>query len=227
MKRKLFTLAVIFAALFAGCDDVPYVDSESVDQNSILQCYSIEYDAQSQQLSCAAVYNVDNQSGSFVRLTGSSSVTCDKESMTFDKGYYFLGKDCPKEPGKITFQYVNNDGKKYVNAFKFKPIDTKSENITLTLGVDNTVSFQGKKANENDRFFLVLKRDGGVTAEIEAAEADGNDLIFAADDLSSLAKGTYDAQLSRRSEGTNVKAADRGGFWNMEYLSVLKKVTIK
>lgn len=227
MKRKLFTLAVIFAAFFAGCGDVSYVDSDTVDQNSILQTYSIAYDAQSQQLACYAEFNVDNQSGSLVRLTGSSSVACDKEAMNFEGGLYFLGKDCPKEPGKITFQYVNNDGKKFVNAFKFKPIDTKLENITLTLGADNTVSFQGKKANENDRFFLVLKRDGESETEIEATEADGNDLIFAADDLSSLAKGTYDAQLSRRSEGTNVKAADRGGFWNMEYLSVLKKVTIK
>ena len=227
MKRKLFTLAVICAALFAGCGDVTYVDSDTIDQNSILQTYSIAYDAQSQHLACTAMFNVDNQSGSLVRLTGSSSVTCDKEAMDSEGAFYFFGKDCPKEPGKITFQYVNNDGKKFVNAFKFKPIDTKSENITLTLGVDNTVSFQGKKANENDRFFLVLKRDGGVTAEIEAAEADGNDLIFAADDLSSLAKGTYDAQLSRRNEGTNVKAADRGGFWNAEYLSVIKKVTIK
>ena len=122
---------------------------------------------------------------------------------------------------------TNNDDKKFVNSFKFKSIDTKSENITLTLGTDNTVSFQGKKADENDRFFLVLKQDGQATAEIEAAEADGNDLVFAADDLSALGKGTYDAQLSRRSEGTNVKAADRGGFWNAEYLSVLKKVTIK
>ena len=147
--------------------------------------------------------------------------------MTFDKGCYFLGKDSPKEPGKVTFQYVNNDGKKFVNAFKFKPIDTKSENITLTLGADNTVSFQGKKANEDDRFFLVLKRDGEMDTEIEATEADGNNLIFAAEDLSALAKGTYNAQLSRRSEGTNVKAADRGGFWNAEYLSVLKKVTIR
>ena len=227
MKRKLFTLAVIFAALFAGCGDISYVDSDTVDQNSIMQTYSIAYDAQSQQLSCYAEFNVDNQSGSLVRLTGSSSVTCDKEAMNFEGGLYFLGKDCPKEPGKITFQYVHNDGKKFVNAFKFKPIDTKSENITLTLGADNTVSFQGKKANENDRFFLVLKREGESETEIEATEAEGNDLIFAADDLSSLAKGTYDAQLSRRSEGTNVKAADRGGFWNMEYLSVLKKVTIK
>ena len=227
MKRKLFTLAVICTALFAGCGDVSYVDSENVDQNSILQCYAIAYDAQIQQLSCTAAFNVDNQSGSLVRLTGSSSVTCDKEAMTFDKGYYFLGKDCPKEPGKVTFQYVNNDGKKFVNAFKFKPIDTRSENITLTLGVDNTISFQGKKANEDDRFFLVLKRDGEMDTEIEATEADGNNLIFATEDLSALAKGTYNAQLSRRSEGTNVKAADRGGFWNAEYLSVLKKVTIK
>ena len=227
MKRKLFTLAVIFAALFAGCGDVSYVDSDTVDQNSILQCYAVAYDAQNQQLSCTAAFNVDNQSGSLVRLTGSSSVTCDKEALTFDKGYYFLGKDCPKVPDKVTFHYVNNDGKKFVNAFKFKPIDTKSENITLTLGADNKVSFQGKKANEYDRFFLVLKRDGQTEAEIEATEADGNELTFSAEDLSALARGSYDAQLSRRSEGTNVKAADRGGFWNAEYLSVLKKVTIK
>ena len=227
MKRKLFTLAVIFAALFAGCSDVSYVDSDTVDQNSILQTYSIVYDAQSQQLSCEAAYNVDNQSGSFVRLTGSSSVICDKEAMPFDKGYYFLGKDCPKEPGKVTFQYVNNDGKKFVNAFKFQPIDPKSETIKLTLGEDNTVSFKGKKADENDRFFLVLRCQGENDMEIEATEANGNDLIFAADDLSALTKGTCDGQLMRRREGTNVKGTDRGGFWKSEYLSVIKKVTIK
>ena len=114
-----------------------------------------------------------------------------------------------------------------MNAFKFKSIDTKSESISLTQGTANTLTFQGKKANEYDRFYLVLKRDGQEDVEIEATEADGNNLIFAAEDLSALAKGTYNAQLSRRSEGTNVKAADRGGFWNAEYLSVLKKVTIK
>ena len=92
MKRKLFTLAVICTALFfTGCGDVSYVDSESVDQNSILQCYSIGYDAQTQMLSCEATFRIDNMSGSRVRLTGSSSVSCDKEAMTFESGCYFLG----------------------------------------------------------------------------------------------------------------------------------------
>ena len=136
-------------------------------------------------------------------------------------------KDSPKEPGKVIFNYVNNDGRKFVNAFKFKSIDTKSESISLTQGTANTLTFQGKKANEYDRFYLRLKRDGQEDVEVEASEADGNELTFAADDLSSLAKGTFDAQLVRRTEGTNVKAADRGGFWNAEYASVLKKVTIK
>ncbi|MBQ7735516.1 MAG: hypothetical protein IJT61_06250 [Bacteroidales bacterium] len=228
MKRKLFTLAVICTALFfTGCSDVSYVDSESVDQNSILQCYSIGYDAQTQVLSCEATFRVDNMSGSCVRLTGSSSVTCDKEEMLFASASYFWFKDSPKEPGKVIFNYVNNDGRKFVNAFKFKSIDTKSESISLTQGMANTLTFQGKKANEYDRFYLVLKRDGQEDVEVEASEADGNELTFAADDLSSLAKGTFDAQLVRRTEGTNVKAADRGGFWNAEYASVLKKVTIK
>lgn len=228
MRRKLFILAVICTSLFfTGCSDVSYVDSDSVDQNSILQCYSIVYDAQTQYVSCEAVFNVDNKSGSLVRLTGSSSVTCDNEAMTFEDGRYFLGKDSPKDPGKVTFHYVNNDGGKFVNTFKLKSIDTKTEDITLTLGETNTLSFQGKKADENDRFFLVLKRDGQVEVEIEASEADGHNLTFYAEDLPAIAAGTYDAQLSRRSEGTNVKASDRGGFWNTECLSVLKKVTIK
>lgn len=228
MKRNLFTLALVCAAiLMTGCGDVAYVDSENIDQNNILQCYSATYDSQTQQLTCEAVYHMDNMSGSFVRLTGNSSITCDKEAMTFGNGKYFLGKSAPEAPDKLTFRYTNNDGKKFVNILKFKPIDIKSEHISLTSDAENTISFKGKKANEYDRFFLILKQDDQDELEIEAAEVNGNELIFSAADLSTLPKGTFDAQFSRRSEGTDVKAADRGGFWKAEYLTVLKKVTIK
>lgn len=228
MKRKLFTLAVICAALFTGCEDTSYLDSENVDQNIIFQSYSVTYDAQDQLLSCWAEFHQDNMSGSRIRLTGNSSVTCAKEAMTLsDPVCYMLAKNSANDPGKVSFVYVNNNGDKYVNTLKIKSVDTKADAITLSLDADNTITFKGKKAGDDERFFLIIKQEGREDVEIEAMESNGNNLRFDAEDLSVLSKGTYSGQLSRRGEGADVKAADRGGFWNVEYLSVLKEVTIK
>lgn len=229
MKRKLFVLAAVFLALlFTGCEDTSYVDSENVDQNIIFQSYSVTYDAQDQLLSCNAEFHVDNMSGSRVRLTGNSSVACAKESMTLlEPACYLLAKNSDSAPGKVSFVYVNNNGDKYSNTLKIKSIDTKAETIALSLGVDNTIAFKGKKASEDERFFLIIKQEGKEDVEIEALEANGNNLLFGADDLSVLSKGTYSGQFSRRGEGSDVKAAYRGGFWETEYLSEIKKVTIQ
>lgn len=230
MRRKLFALAAVcLAILFVGCVDTSYVDSESVDQNIIFQSYSVIYDAQDQMLFCHAEFRLDNMSGSRVRLTGNSSVTCAREAMTLldPTACYLLAKNSAGDPGKVSFVYVNNNGDKYVNTLKIKSIDMKGETIALALGVDNTVAFKGKKASEDEHFFLILKQEGKDDIEVEALEANGNNLLFGVDDLSVLSKGTYSGQLSRRSEGNDVKGADRGGIWEIEYLSEIKKVTIQ
>ncbi len=227
MKKNLFAFVLVLASLLAGCSGVEYVESDQVEQNYIFQRYYIVYDAQKQLLTADVAFSVDNLSGSLVHLTSPSYLTCDDEKVVFENGTYFLSRDCSTAPKRISFCYVDNDGKEYVNRFKIKSIDTKVNEISFSREQSSTVSFEGAKANDTERFFIVLEQDGKENIEIEANDAKGHQLIFEADDVFAIPAGTYNAKLLRRYEGTNVCAADRGGIWTCESYSVSKKVTIK
>lgn len=231
MKMNYFKILIFItlSLFFVACNAV--TTSDKVSQRVIFPSYSVLYDASTQTLYAMVTFQLDNESGSYIKLSKNSSVLINQETMKFGSVeekpsyYYYEQKEMSDCPDKVSFNYTNDEGDEFFNQLKIRTI--KISDLKLKKGQDTSVKYVGTAIDEDETITLVLSKDNVQQYEIEPEVADNNLLVVPEYLLSDIKADTYEAYLLRTTYSTSVKAMDRGGSAETSYHSKSYKITIQ
>ena len=225
MKARRLAIVLLAATLFAGCHkSVTLTDSDKVDQNNIFQLYKAKCDAESGKMEVTAVFRLDHRSGEQLRLTEPSKVTVNGQEMELnDQGEYT--RSIGKYQQLLPFEYTNNNRQQFKNTIITNTIAFNQDNITLNKNKTNHVTVKAEPFEESESVSCMLTK-GDETVEIDFDFENGR-LTITPDMLEPVQTGEYTARLVRKNYGYQLKALDRGGEWESQYVSPSKKITIQ
>ena len=230
MKMNCFKILIFtfLTLLFAACH--PVITSNKVEQRIIFPSYSVHYDEAEQTLNAYATFQLDNESGEYVKLSKDSYVFVNQDAMKQMSDdecpcyYLFFQKQVESCPEMVQFNYANDEGMIFSNQLKIRIIQISD--ISLSKNQDKFVKYKGPAIDENEIITLVLNKDGHQY-ELQPEMADNNLLCLPALMLQDVKNGIYEAYLLRTTYSTSVKAMDRGGSAETSYHSKSYKITIQ
>ena len=225
MRKRLLAIGLLAVTLLSGCNKgVTLTDSDKVDQNHIFQLYQVKYDAGSGEMTAKAVFRLDHRSGEQLRLTTPSQVTANGKVLDLnDQGEYVYSAE--KHQQTISFVYTNNDKKQFKNSVITNTIAFNQENITLNKNKTTQVTVKAEPFEESESVSCTLTKDG-ETVEIDLDFENGR-LIVSPEVLEPVQPGSYTARLVRKNYSQQLKALDRGGEWESQYVSTSKTITVQ
>lgn len=165
--KKLLLAFIPAAALLASCASTETADSSTVKQTEIYPSYDIKYDAADGNLRATASFRFGGASGTTMRLVDPSKVTYNGKDMekqnNFLSGTYYSYSIAGYE-STHTFEYTDNDGKKYKNTIALEPCkfdertmtvpDGKAFNATVTIGDPKDVTLYASDTAHIDEAML-------------------------------------------------------------------------
>jgi hypothetical protein len=230
MKIVNHKILLFFALGFLFCACSSVITSNKVEQRVIFPSYSVYYSEAEQTLTANATFQVDNESGEYIKLSSDSYVYFNQDEMkrmSDDEHpcyYKFFQKQVESCPDMVQFNYANDEGMIFSNNLKIRTIQISD--VSLSKSQDNFVKYKGTAIDEDEIITLVLTKDGHQY-ELQPEVADNNLLLLSSFMLQDVKNGTYEAYLLRTTYSTSVKAMDRGGSAETSYHSKSYKITIQ
>lgn len=219
---------IVLASLFTACNSS--VSSSKVEQRIIFPSYSVYYDAEAQTLTATVVFQTDNESGDYIKLSKNSSISFNQQSMKQlsdgEKECFYMcsQKDVEAFPDRLSFKYQNDDGDVFDNELKMKSIQISD--ISLNKKEVNVLKYKGKDIDEDETITLILK-NGDKQYEILPDVGDNHQLLIDNSMLRDVKSGSYEGYLLRTSYSTGVNAMDRDGSAETTYHSKIYTITIQ
>ncbi len=222
-KSFIFSITAI-AILFVSCQSDNYTLSDQVEQRLVFQQYHISYDANTELLHATARFSLNNPTGITLKLAKKSRINWNNEELsgksTTDDGYiYTLNKKIPY-PEKSTFEYINNDGKIFSNE-PYIPFFEINESGTISIDREKgaVLSYTGKKFREEELLFCSLFQNNELVSTFEPDIPEGKTITISTNVLYNLKPGNYTCRFTRSYSSSDIRALDRGGWYDSEYLS--------
>ena len=235
MKKNILKIFVVLLGvlLFCRCSSVETLKSGDVEQRLIFPQYFIKYNSLDSSFEASARFNLNNAVGTAVRLSGASNVSfngtplkgeVDKSEQT----YQYVFRSGGAMPKSFSFVYLNNDNQEFLNDITMNPFEVKVKSLSISKTSDTQIEYIGKPLADNETLEIVLTQDGtdvNYGFPCYQSSESVHKILVLSEDIDAPA-GEYVLQFVRRSSSSEIRAAERGGIWETEYLSKTMKVTL-
>ena len=190
--------------------------SEDVNQNTILQTYTLRYKEADRRLQASAEFHYENRLGTSLRLTGESAITFQNQPMTYQNvfsrsSYVSEFTQVFRVDDVYVFRYRNNDGVIYQQEAQIprRPLLlTLSPGSRIEIDRDLAIRFVAERTESVTICLAADDRGDGSSQRLcQTAEAGRDFVIFDAEDLVSLSG--WD-ELEVEVEARRQRSIDRG-----------------
>jgi hypothetical protein len=191
-RRMSGGCSLLLAGLISACGSG---QSEDVNQNTILQTYTLRYKEAARRVLASAEFHYENRFGTSLRLTGTSAITFQNQPMSYQNvfsrsSYVSEYTQVFRVDDQYIFRYRNNDGFVYEQEAQIpqRPLLlTLSSGSRIEIDRDLAIRFA---ADRTDSVTICLatdqRTDGTSQRWCQTAEAGRDFVIFEAEDLAEL-----------------------------------------
>lgn len=222
-------LFLFISAVTLSCRSDKHVKSDKISQRIIFQQYHISYDAENENLVATASFTENNPTGTPVLLTKKSTVSFNGEALeqtTEDGNICYQLAEKKEKIGSLMFEYTNNDGDSFKNKGILSSISLKSKSLTISKKSGVTIPFSGPDFTDDETLICTFFRNDKSITSFSMAIPSGKYITISSGLIQQLSKGNYTCQFTRTISSSDIKAMDRGGLAEGEFVSKKINVTI-
>lgn len=235
MKKVIFLISFSFLFSFvfmlSGCQSVEREKSNHVEQRLIFPQYTVSYDAELENLTASAQFNLNNSVGTLIQLSSKSEIFFNQKKLKLvedkdNKRIFYSIKSDDMLPKKLIFEYTNDDKSTFINKVYMNSFVVKEKNIRINKQKGVIIPFFGKRFSSDETLECIMTTTNNTIISNFSPDlnAERKTVFLSPSIFSNLNNGEYMLYFVRRQSSTQVFAMDRGGYWETEYFS--KKIAI-